>query len=311
MKYKEWSVQEMSNNLKRDNLTNQELLQQFLNVPEREVNRKRLEQILDDEMNKPEDQIDLQLVDDILAALETEPVDKKEANASWDRLDRKIEEMEEKEKTHPPHARKRNVFVFVGRVAAVAASLIILFFISFASARAMKWTFLLKYLNPIAQTFGISLDERKPEPPQSAYFILDQSPLDSNPFSSEVDVPEMYKGYRIRLNHVPERFTFDSGYVFSNPYMIKILCFYQSIEEGWLQYSVNIFPNEDISGQFDFEKTEENAIAQYAGMKEITIYKNADDGVVSSSWIDRNAHYGIYGSVTEAEMNALLHGFEE
>ena len=77
MKYKEWSVQEMSNNLKRDNLTNQELLQQFLNVPEREVDRKRLEQILDDEMNKPEDQIDLQLVDDILAALETEPVDKK------------------------------------------------------------------------------------------------------------------------------------------------------------------------------------------------------------------------------------------
>ena len=41
MKYKEWSVQEMSNNLKRDNLTNQELLQQVLNVPEREVDRKR------------------------------------------------------------------------------------------------------------------------------------------------------------------------------------------------------------------------------------------------------------------------------
>ena len=301
----------MSNNLKRDNLTNQELLQQFLNVPEREVNRKRLEQILDDEMNKPEDQIDLQLVDDILAALETEPVDKKEANASWDRLGRKIEELEEKEETHPPHSKKKKVFVFVGRIAAVAASLIILFFISFASARAMKWTFLLKYLNPIAQTFGISLDERKPEPPQSAYFILDQSPLDSNPFSSEVDVPDMYKGYRIRLNHVPERFTFVSGYFFSNPDLSKFICFYQSPEDGWLQYSVNIFQREDIGGQFDFEKTEDNAVSKYSGMKEITIYKNAEDGVVSSSWIDRNAYYGIYGSVTEAEMNELLHGFEE
>ena len=305
----------MSNNLKRDNLTNQELLQQFLNVPEREVDRKRLEQILNNEMNKPEDQpedqIDLQLVDDILAALETEPVDKKEATASWDRLDRKIKELEEKEKTHPPHARKRNVFVFVGRVAAVAASLIILFFISFASARAMKWTFLLKYLNPIAQTFGISLDERKPESPQTAGLILDDTSDEQILFSSEADVPDTYKGYRIRLNHVPERFTFVGGYFFSNPELVKFHCFYQSPEEGWLRYSVDIFPNEDISGQFDFEKTKDNAIAQYAGMKEITIYKNAEDGVVSSSWIDRNAYYGIYGSVTEAEMNELLHGFEE
>ena len=301
----------MSNNLKRDNLTNQELLQQFLNVPEREVDRKRLEQILDNEMNKPEDQIDLQLVDDILAALETEPVDKKEATASWDRFDRKIEELEEKEKTHPPHIRKKKVLIFVGRIGAFAASLIILFFISFASARAMKWTFLLKYLNPIAQTFGISLDERKPEPPQSAYLILDNTSEEQIQFSSEADVPDMYKGYKIRLNHVPERFTFDSGYIFSNPYFIKAVCFYKNAGEKWLQYSVNIFLDDESGGQFDFEKTEDNAIAQYAGMKEITIYKNTDDGIVSSSWIDRNAYYGIYGSVTETEMNEILHAFEE
>lgn len=301
----------MSNNLNRDSLENQELLQQFLNVPEREVDRKRLQQILDDEINKPEDQIDLRLVDGILAALETEPVDKKEANASWDRLDRKISELEEKEKKHPPHTGKKKAFGFMGRIAAVAASLILLFFLSLASARAMKWTFLLKILNPIAQTFGISLDERNPDLPQSAVTILNDESIGSTQFSSEADVPEMYKGYKIRLNHVPERFSLDNGYFFSNPEMIKILCYYQDTEAGWLQYGVTIFPYEEISGQLDFEKTEDRAIAQYAGMKEITIYNNTDEGIVSSSWIDRNAHYSIYGSVTEAEMNELLHGFEE
>ena len=121
----------------------------------------------------------------------------------------------------------------------------------------------------------------------------------------------MYKGYRIRLNHVPERFTFVGGYFFSNPDLSKLICFYQSPEDGWLQYSVNIFLREDMGGQFDFEKTEDSTISQYSGMKEFTIYNNTDDGIVSSSWIDRNAHYAIYGSITEIEMNGILHGFEE
>ena len=298
----------MSNNPKRDANSFQELIQQFLNEPESEVNKRRLQEILDEEINKPEDQIDLQLVDEILAVLEPQTAEQKEINASWNRLDQKIQDKQSEDKTIP--ARHRSVMVFLGRIAAVAAAIVVLFFITVGSAKAMKWTFLLKLLNPIAQTFGISLDERKPETDQEMNYPIEDSILEQTQFSSETDVPIQYEGYRIRLSHVPERFTFMSGSVLNDELWIIYNMFYQS-GETWLNYYVNIFPDDKTDLVLEYEKTADVLRTETVGMKELTFYHNSTDETISVSWVDKNAHYSLYGNLTEEELSEIIEGFNE
>ena len=301
-------AREMSNNLERDANSFQELIQQFLNDPESEVNKRRLQEILDEEMNKPEDQIDLQLVDEILSVLEPQTAEQKEINASWDRLDRKIQDKQSEGKTIP--ARHRSVMVFLGRIAAVAAAIVVLFFITVGSAKAMKWTFLLKFLNPIAQTFGISLDEREPETDQTTISPMEDSVFEQTQYSSEADVPVQYKGYRIRLSHVPEKFTFVNGSVLHDETWIVFNLFYQSGEE-WLSYSVNIFMNDETVLLLDYEKTADVLKTENIGMKELTFYHTWDDETISVSWVDRNAHYSLVGNLSEEELSEIIEGFNE
>ncbi len=301
-------AREMSNNPKRDTNSFQELIQQFLNEPESEVNKRRLQEILDEEINKPEDQIDLQLVDEILAVLEPRTAEQKEIDASWDRLDQKIQDKQTEDKMRPAPLRK--TVVFLGKIAAVAAAIIVLFFITVGSAKAMKWTFLLKFLNPIAQTFGISLDEREPETDQTMNSSMEDSILESTQFSSEADVPIQYKGYRIRLSHVPERFTFVNGSVLHDETWIVFNLFYQSGEE-WLSYSINIFTDDETVLLLDYEKTVDELRTENVGMKELTFYHNSRDKTVSVSWVDRNAHYSLVGNLTEEELFEIVEGFNE
>lgn len=298
----------MSNNLERDTNSFQEIIQQFLNEPESEVNKRRLQEILDEEMNKPEDQIDLQLVDEILAVLEPRTAEREEIDASWDRLDQKIQDKQSEGKTMPAH--HRSVMVFLGKIAAVAAAIVVLFFITVGSAKAMKWTFLLKFLNPIAQTFGISLDEREPETDQSMNSIMEDSITERTQFSSEADVPVQYMGYRIRLNRVPERFTFVNGSVLHDETWIVFNMFYQSGEE-WLSCSVNIFTDDKTVLLLDYEKTVDELKTENVGMKELTFYHNSTDKTVSVSWVDRNAHYSLLGNLAEEELSEIIDGFNE
>lgn len=298
----------MSNKPERDTNSYQELIQQFLNDPESEVNKRRLQEILDEEMNKPEDQIDLQLVDEILAVLEPRTAEQEEINASWDRLDQKIQDKQSEGKTIP--ARHRSVMVFLGRFAAVAAALVVLFFITVGSAKAMKWTFLLKFLNPIAQTFGISLDERKPETDRTMNYPIEDSILEQTQFSSEADVPIQYMGYKIRLNHVPERYAFVNGSVLNDDTWTIFNMFYQ-FDGGWLNYYVNIFPEDETDLVVDYEKTAEVLKTENVGMKELTFYHTWDDETLSVAWVDRNAHYSLVGYLTQEELSEIIESFDE
>lgn len=298
----------MSNKPERDANSFQELIQQFLNEPESEVNKRRLQEILDEEINKPEDQIDLQFVDEILAVLEPRIVEREEIDASWDRLDQKIQDKQTEDKTRPAPLRK--TIVFLGKIAAVAAAIVVLFFITVGSAKAMKWTFLLKFLNPIAQTFGISLDEREPETDQEMNYPIEDSILEQTQFSSEADVPIQYMGYKIRLNHVPERYAFVNGSVLNDETWTIFNMFYQ-FDEGWLNYYVNIFPENEADLVLDYEKTADVLKTENVGMKELTFYHNSDEETLSVSWVDRNAHYSLFGNLTEDELSEIIEGFDE
>ena len=313
----------MSNNLNathpEDNQGKKKLtaeqVKQILHHSSKEVTEEKLNEILEKELQKPDNEVDLELVDEILAELNPMEVTPDEISASWTRLEAKINQNGSTakagtEKTARARKRiRRPLLVFLRRAALAAAAVVLLFFVSLGSARAMRWTFLLKLLNPIAQTFGISLDELKPDtPPAEAYSSrIDAQSMQQ--FSTEDEIPIEYNGYRIKLNNIPERFTFSNGTFYPGQAMNSFDFMFLSGEE-WLFYNVNIFETDQVGIEYQFETTLEVQEKRNIGMIELTFYHNGDDETQSVSWVDRNAHYSIYGYISLEELTDIINGIE-
>ena len=56
----------------------------------------------------------------------------------------------------------------------------------------------------------------------------------------------------------------------------------------------------------DYEKTVDELRTENVGMKELTFYHTWDDETVSVSWVDRNAHYSLVGTLTEKELSEII-----
>ena len=286
-----------------------------------EVTEERLNEILEAELSKPEEEIDMRLVDEILSELEPREVSEGEIDASWKRLEGKLEATasasstasaigkpctakEKAKKSVPPTIKVLRSIGFV------AAAIVVLFFVSLGTAKATRWTFLLKLLNPLAETFGISLDELKSETdPAEAYAsILDDQKMKQ--FLSEDEIPEKYMGYRIKLDHIPERFTYTDGQFYPNEQMDTFNFLYLDGEK-WLQYSVNIFETDEVGLQYMFETTLEETGKSNIGMIELTFYHNGnEDETELVSWVDRNAHYSLAGYITMEELTDIINGIQ-
>jgi hypothetical protein len=100
------------------------------------------------------------------------------------------------------------------------------------------------------------------------------------------------------------------GSVLHDKLWIVFNLFYQSGEE-WLNYTVNIFPEDEIGLLLDYEKTVDELRTENVGMKELTFYHNSRDKTVSVSWVDRNAHYSLVGNLSEEELSEIIEGFNE
>ena len=103
-----------------------EQVKQLIHHSSKEVTEQRLKEILEAELQKPEDEIDLQLVDDILAELNPMEVSQSEADASWERLEQRIDQNGKAEKADvestretPKHTGKP-LHVFLRRAALAA-----------------------------------------------------------------------------------------------------------------------------------------------------------------------------------------------
>ena len=287
-------------------------VRQFLNDPSMEVTDKQLNDLLEAELQKPEDQIDLQLVDEILAALNPREVSEEEISASWKRLNQKIQAIQSEQKdneavTESTKASRKPIFRILRNFGLVAAAVVLLFFVSLGSARAMKWTFLLKFLNPIAQTFGIKLDDQITDIPSMEEYTAILDDQEKQQFSTEDEIPIKYNGYQIKLNNIPERFEFVEGSFYPTELMKSFDFLYQSRVE-WLSYNVNIFETEQIGLEYQFETTMEVQEVRHIGMIELTFYHNGDDDTQSVSWVDRNAHYSLYGHITLEELTEIIQG---
>jgi len=295
-------------------------IKQFLNDPSMEVTEEELNEILDKELQKPEDQIDLKLVDEILAILNPREVSEEEISASWDRFNEKLRASEKEQnptgaairsgnKASVPMTAGKGLVVFLRRFALIAAAIVLLFFVSLGSAKAMKWTFLLKLLNPIAQTFGISLDVQSIDSPINEDYSVVLDDQEMRQFSTEDDIPAKYDGYRIKLNNIPERYSYLDGAFYPSQATNTFNFMYQSGDE-WLSYNVSIFQTDDVGIEYQFETTMEVQEVRQVGMVELTFYHNGKDKTQYVSWVDRNAHYSLYGYISMDELTDIINGFQ-
>ena len=289
-----------TNSTDKQSVINRQILEQFVNDPRTEVTEEELNQILEDELNKPESEMDMQLIDEILEILEPRKVTQEEIEAGWKKLSKKFRARQI----------RKNTVMHLRRALIAVAAVVVLFFVSLGSARAMKWTFLLKYLEPIAQTFGIYTENHAEITNQLPAYQAETEDNERIDYSYDEEVPELYEGYRIRLHNVPGRFQFVTGSYTKTREMEVFYSFYQS-EDEWLYYTAQIFSYEETALGIAYEKAIEDPFTQNVGMRELTFYHNSDDETLSVSWIDRNAHYSVVGYITEQELASIIAGMQE
>lgn len=293
---------------------------QFWNDPNTEVTEEKLNEILEAELSKPEEEIDMRLVNEILAELEPREVSEEEINASWKRLEKKMAAMDSSSSTPSATVEtsmtRKNVMKpatpvikALRSIGLVAAAFVLLFFVSLGTAKATRWSFLLKLLNPLAETFGISLDELKSEtdPVEVYASILDDQEMKQ--FSTEDEIPAKYQGYRIKLDQIPERFTYADGQFYPSEQVDTFNFLYLDGGKS-LQYNVNIFETDDVGLQYLFETTLEETGKANIGMIELSFYHNGHDDTQHVSWVDRNAHYSLYGYITMEELTDIINGIQ-
>lgn len=273
-------------------------LEQFLNDPAGEVTEERLNKILQDELNKPESEMDMQLIHDVLEALEPETADAETIEAGRQRLSNRLQAI-------PIQAKRKSVITYLRRIALVAAALVLLFFATLGSARAMRWTFLLKLLEPIAQTFGIYGEDHVDESVHETPYQAQADDSETTYYPTEEDVPVTYEGYRIRLNWVPERYQYITGSLYEAR-DVKIINSYYQNGEDMLSYTVQIFKNDEAELSFLYEKKLEEGQSRIIGTVDLTYYHNSKDNLLYASWIDQDAHYSLNGNITESELEEIL-----
>lgn len=128
------------------NTNDRKIIERLTNDPALEMKRHELEDLLESEVNKPAEEIDAQLVSDLLDILQPEEVPSGVQMEVWKRINKQI------------NPKPRKTHRLLQRLVAAAAIIVLLFGLSLGAAKAFRWTFLLKLLQPVAESFGIYMN---------------------------------------------------------------------------------------------------------------------------------------------------------
>lgn len=262
-----------------------------------EINR-----FLENELSKSADEVDMQLVNELLELLGEEEPNAEDKEACW-------QSIQQERKPQKRFNWRRTI----KRVAAVAAMIVVVFFVSFESAKAFRWTFLLKLLTPVAETFGIysTTTIESAEPAVQNTLVIEDTGYEQVTYDSIEQIPSEVGGYRITPAWVPERFAFIQGNVYEDPDMAYCTLSFRD-NEDMLRVNTYIYFNEELVVGYVYERTLSEPRNEEVDGALVSFYHNNEDGeILSSSWIDREANYQVEGNVTEKEMKRIVYSMIE
>ena len=254
-----------------------------------------LEQMLNIELSKPESEIDGQLVKEILDALEPSEPDPAQIKASWLNVKESL----------PKRQGRGGWPARLARIAATAAVISIVLVSTIRDAGAFRWTLIQKFLKPVAETFGIVIDDQTnvlPEVTQSPVYSVSDAPSELVAYAMLDEVPEMHDGYVIRPKWIPEGFQFCAGSKFTSlDSAIYSLEFMK--EEQWFNLHIYVITDESAVYSSEFERDLGIPFEVAVGEYTVMIYSNADDKLQTAFWINENAYYTLTG---EIKQNVLI-----
>lgn len=278
------------------NSNDRKIIERLTNDSALEMKRYELEELLDTELNKPAEEIDAQMVTDLLNALQPEEVPSGLQQKIWRRV---------KQQLHP---KPKKTHRLLKRLTAIAAIVVLLFGLTIGAARAFRWTFLLKLLQPVAETFGIYMnypdDNASRTVTERIYTVSDDenTTVLHNDLS---EIPDTFEGYRIKPGWIPDGYVFANATSFQDINLIKYsIDFQRGTDE--LNIIVSVYPDPDEVISYWYERTSEEVVEKRIDSRLVTFYRNAEDTIQSVSWIDGNMHYAIVGNVTIDEVEKIV-----
>lgn len=266
----------------------------------KELMNENIEEKLNEELEKPADQVDGKKVDEYLDQLCGLTPDETKKDALWAKIQ---EEMKRKD-----HAKAKTIFLRCAAAVVIVAGILAA---SFHTAKAFKWTFLLKLLNPVAETFGIYTENSQNTGEQTSshdYHTDAETGIKQQEYTRLEDMPEMIGQYPIVPQYVPQGYTFLQGTLYADEDVTNASLSYQCAEE-YLMFTIAIFNHEDIVSGFEFEKTTQQDASDVLNGQYVTKYYNQQGEVYSISWIQENAHYNVYGNLEEEEITRIVQGY--
>ena len=276
------------------------ILDRIINNDDVELMPNELRQLLDAELAKPEEEMDTQLVSDLLDLLDIDAPSEVERLSDWKMI---VQKQKNRRKT-PQILRK---------VGIAAASVIVLFAISFTSARAFNWTFLLKFLLPVAQTFGIvSSDYVIDDKQVTEYGSEDDVDSQEVSFTSLDELPTDFALPVVSSNCIPDDYVFVQGNWFSNPDLEKCSFLFKNEKDGkagdgekWFTIDVMEFSSASTVDH-EFERQLETPETIDIDGVDVTLYYNSKKMGTSVSWLIDHLSYNLYGTLTEDDLIHII-----
>lgn len=257
-----------------------------------------LVQMLNTELGKPENEINAQLVQEILDALEPSTPDPVQMRATWSKVKENLPKRQEKNRWP----------VRAAQMVASAAVICIIFVSTIEDAGAFRWTLIQRILKPVAETFGIVIDENPDDTiveTETSVYSIDDIHSEQEVYSTLAEVPDMFGENLIKPKWIPEGFEFSIGTHFSS---LDSEIFSLDFVRDQAYFNLHIHINTlDSSVYFrKFERNLDIPIEMTIGPHQVTFYNNTEDREQSALWIDQNAHYLLVGELSFDEVSMII-----
>lgn len=273
-----------------------QIFEKLVNASDTELNSDALEKILEAELNKPTEAIDAGLIREVIDELEPEMPSEEVKQQVWAQV----------QKGFIPHEKK--TYRLLRRFGVIAAIIVLLLGLLLGSASANPWTFLLKLLQPLAETFGIYMNYSDNTPtttPAAHQYAVSAVENTAVLYSSLDELPDSAGDYAIKPRWLPEGFSFQRGSLFEEGNMQAYhLDYLRGTDE--INILINIHADPEAVVSYTYEQTTGETSERMIGTVLVTFYRNANDKWQLVSWIDGCAHYNVSGQITVEEMEQLI-----
>lgn len=273
-----------------------EIAKRLINDKNAELMPLELNRILEEELAKPEVEIDVQLVDELLELLEEAEPSEVEKRHMWQGISDRLEK----------EAPSRRLGFSWRRVAVIVVAAILLLTMTLGVAQALRWTFLLKLLEPLAQTFGIVTTDQLTESDSiEGEVSVEGDDTEQIVYDSLETMPKVLNGHVVVPGWVPERYIFEQGVVFDNGVFEKDNVMYWYNNE-WLSIDVTTYQEENTVVDFQYERAIDEPETVTVNGCEVLIYENSDEGKIYAAWVNDNVNYSLFGVVTKKELVQII-----